>query len=148
MLEEALKKALANSFAFYVKAHGFHWNVEGPHFSQYHQLFGTIYEEVWEAVDTFAEHIRTLDIYAPNSMTRFMQLSEIEEQTKIPRATIMVRELLHDNEVVIHSLREAFNQAKDHKGLENFLAERLDAHEKHSWMLRSTAKTNRDQYED
>ena len=143
MLEDVLKKALADSFAFYVKAHFFHWNVEGPHFSSLHSLFGTIYEEVWEAVDTLAENIRTLDIYVPGSMSRFIQLTTIEEQDKIPRAEIMVRELLHDNEVVIHSLREALNAATDHKGLENFLADRIAAHEKHSWMLRSTAKISR-----
>ena len=143
MLEETLKRALADMFTFYVKSWGFHWNVEGPAFPSLHALFGTIYSETGEAIDAFAEHIRTLDIYAPGSMARFTQLTGIEEQTKIPRAAIMVRELLHDNEVLIHSLREAFNLAGDHKGLENFLAERLDHHEKYSWMLRSTAKTNR-----
>jgi starvation-inducible DNA-binding protein len=143
MLEDSLKKALADMFSFYVKSWGFHWNVEGPSFPSLHALFGTIYKETGEAIDDLAEHIRTLDIYAPGSMERFKQLSVIEEQLKIPRAAIMVRELLHDNEVVIHSLREAFNVAGDHKGLENFLSERLDAHEKFSWMLRATSKTAR-----
>jgi starvation-inducible DNA-binding protein len=143
MLEDSLKKALSDMFTFYVKSWGFHWNVEGPAFPSYHRLFGEIYKDVGEAIDALAEHIRTLDIYAPGSMERFKQLSVIEEQLQIPRATIMVRELLHDNEVVIHSLREAFNEAKDHKGLENFLAERLDMHEKFSWQLRSTSKTDR-----
>lgn len=143
MLEDSIKKALADSFAFYVKSWGFHWNVEGQSFVSLHKLFGEIYSEVGVGIDALAEHIRTLDIYAPNSMTRFMQLTSIEEQQKIPRAEIMIRELLHDNEVVIHSLREAFNNSGDHKGIENFLAERISAHEKHAWQLRSTSKVNR-----
>jgi len=143
MLEDNLKKALADMFSFYVKSWGFHWNVEGPAFVSLHRLFGDIYTEVGEGIDALAEHIRTLDIYAPGSMERFKQLSVIEEQTKIPRAAIMVRELLHDNEVVVHSLREAFNAASDHKGLENFLSERIDMHEKFSWQLRATSKSAR-----
>jgi len=63
-LVQAMKKSLADTFAFYLKAQGFHWNVEGPNFPQYHALFDTIYNEVYGSIDQFAEEIRSLDAYA------------------------------------------------------------------------------------
>jgi 5-methylcytosine-specific restriction endonuclease McrA len=43
-LSKALKIAFASEFSFYLKAHYFHWNVEGADFSQYHKLFGKEYD--------------------------------------------------------------------------------------------------------
>ena len=62
-LKQALKQAFANSFAFYLKAHYFHWNVEGMLFSQFHDFFGNIYQEVYASIDPFAENIRKIDSY-------------------------------------------------------------------------------------
>ena len=53
-----LKIAFASQYAFALKAQNFHWNVEGSDFYQLHQLFDTIYGEVYGAVDDFAENIR------------------------------------------------------------------------------------------
>ena len=36
---QELTKVLADSFAVYLKTHGYHWNVRGPNFSQLHALF-------------------------------------------------------------------------------------------------------------
>jgi starvation-inducible DNA-binding protein len=83
-LVEALKKAQATSFAFYLKAHNYHWNVEGSNFAEYHEFLKGLYEEVFGAVDTIAELIRTLDAYAPGSFTRFQQLSVIEDELSVP----------------------------------------------------------------
>jgi starvation-inducible DNA-binding protein len=33
------KVVMADTFKFYLRAHGYHWNVEGPDFLQYHELF-------------------------------------------------------------------------------------------------------------
>ena len=37
-LQQALKIAFATEYAFYLKAHYFHWNVEGADFYQYHKF--------------------------------------------------------------------------------------------------------------
>jgi starvation-inducible DNA-binding protein len=139
----ATKIAFANSFAFYLKAANYHWNVEGMFFVQLHELFGKIYEEVQGDLDRFAEEIRALDSYAPASFSRLGELSAIEDETKVPPATIMLERLLVDNEQVYNSLEQAFDFANraNLQGLANFLAERMDAHKKHGWMLRSTLKS-------
>ena len=141
-LIEKMKVLLGTAFSFYVKAHGFHWNVEGPDFSQYHELFGEIYEDVWNSVDDIAEHIRQLDEYAPGSLGRFYQLSTISDEANIPAAMEMVRKLLADNDKVLEALTDAYNEAESVKeiGLANFLQDRIIAHKKHAWKLRATTK--------
>jgi len=141
-LVQAMKKALADTFAFYLKAHGFHWNVEGRMFGQDHALFGAIYEEVYGSIDQFAEEIRTMDAYAPASFVRFSELTSIEDEVKILNAQGMFEKLLADNSVVLASVEQAYAlaEAAGNHGLSNFLAERQDAHAKHGWMLRATLK--------
>jgi len=142
MLSDNLKVLLASTNSLSIKAQNFHWNVEGDNFPQYHDFFGNFYEEVYSAVDKIAEYIRTLDSYAPGSLTRYAELTIIEDQTKIPRPNLMFAELLSDNGKMIDLLNGCFVSAEEEnkQGIANFIAERLDAHEKHGWMLRSILK--------
>ena len=141
-LVEALKKAQATSFAFYLKAHNYHWNVEGPNFAEYHEFLGDLYAEVFGAVDAIAEHCRTLDAYVPGSFSRFQELSSIEDELSVPTGRIMMSKLLIDNQRVIADLTIAFRaaEAAGKVGIANFLQDRIDIHEKHGWMLRSFTK--------
>ena len=146
MLADDLKTLLATEYAFVIKAQNFHWNVEGPDFAQYHQFFGDLYSEVYEnTIDQTAEYIRTLDVYTPGSFERFVELSVITGQTKIPRAMLMIQELADDNNAMLQILTQTFKSAVDenNEGIANFIAERLDAHNKHGWMLRSFLKGSR-----
>jgi starvation-inducible DNA-binding protein len=141
-LVQAMKKALADTFAFYLKAHGFHWNVEGRTFAQDHEFFGTIYEEVYGSLDKFAEEIRVMDAYAPASFARFSELTDIEDEIKILTAQGMFEKLLADNAIVMASVEQAYvlAEAARNFGLSDFLAGRQDAHAKHGWMIRATLK--------
>lgn len=141
-LAKAAKIAFASEFSFYLKAHNFHWNVEGVNFKQFHDLFGGIYEEVFESIDPFAEQIRALGSYMPGSYTRFSMLSQIEDETDILDAHSMVATLLADNEKMVELLKMVFKLSEENStyGFSNFIAERIDAHSKHGWMLRSILK--------
>jgi DNA-binding ferritin-like protein len=57
----------------------------------------------------------------------------------------MIEELLGNNTQVIDLLNQCFSEAEqeNQQGIANFIAERLDAHGKHSWMLRSFLKESR-----
>lgn len=147
MLVEHLKTLLATSYAFVIKAQNFHWNVEGTNFPQYHQFFGDIYNEVYgNAIDQTAELVRQLDSYAPGSLIRFQELSKIADQTKIPRAELMLVELHADNQTLLEMWKAAFPVAEqeDQQGIADFIAGRIDAHGKHAWMLRSILKRTRE----
>ena len=141
-LIEIMRKVLADTFAMYLKAHNYHWNVEGSNFPQYHDFFGNLYQELHGAVDPIAEEIRALDAYVPGSLSRFLELTEIEDELSIPNGVEMARRLIVDNQKVIMTLDMAFKLADelDQQGLADFIAGRLDAHKKHGWMLRSITK--------
>ncbi len=138
----ALKSAFASEYAFALKAQNFHWNVEGPLFSQLHELFERIYNEVYGSIDTFAEQLRALQVYTPASLQKFSMLSIVKDENEVPDFQGMLRELLVDSDKMAEIFRITFDmaeQAGDH-GLSNFLADRQDAHKKHSWMLRASLK--------
>jgi len=141
-LIKATKIAFATEFSFYLKAHYFHWNVEGPDFKEYHDLFGVIYEEVYGSIDDFAENIRKLGSYTPGSYTRLSMLSQIEDETEVPPVNAMVQELLTDSDKTVKVFKMVYDLAEreGEHGLSNFLAERMDAHRKHSWMLRASSR--------
>lgn len=145
MLADDLKTLLATEYAFVIKAQNFHWNVEGPDFAQLHDFFGNLYEEAYASIDPTAEYIRTLDQYTPGSFERFAEMSLILGQTKIPRASLMIEELLTDNQTIIDLLNQCFasSEEENQQGIADFIASRLDAHNKHGWMLRSFTKVDR-----
>ena len=141
-LIKAAKIAFASQFTFYLKAHFFHWNVEGINFQELHSLFETIYSEVYGTVDEFAEKIRSLDAYTPASFSRLSMLSEIADETQVLPPEGMIAELLADCENMCVVLKKVYDmaEAEGEHGFSNFLAERLDAFKKHAWMLRSSLR--------
>jgi starvation-inducible DNA-binding protein len=141
-LVQLTRIAFSSTFSFYVKAHSFHWNVEGRDFYEYHKLFEEIYEEVYGSIDTFAENIRKLDAYMPTSYHTLSMLTRIEDEDRVPNKDQMVQELLMDSEKILIILKKNYNaaEAAGEHGLSNFLAERMDAHKKHAWFLRASIK--------
>ena len=142
-LVAALKVYLANSYEMYFLAHGFHWNVEGRDFQQYHDFFGGIYEEVYDTVDDTAENIRKLGEYAPSNFKELLTASSVPE-TSITGTAIssMLSSLEAANAEVMDSIRAAYNLANtaDEIGLSNYLQDRYDQHAKIRWKIRSASK--------
>lgn len=140
ILVEKMQKLLATSFAMYLKAHQFHWNVEGQDFHQYHDFFGDLYNEIWGSVDTTAEQIRALGAKAKGSLADFKELSAVRDQMTPLTIQQMNAELYRDNETVISVLNEVHEEAEKVKayGLLNYIEGRIDTHKKHSWMLRAS----------
>ena len=141
-LIQQMKVYLADNVSFGMKAQQFHWNVEGDDFAQHHDFLGNLYQEVDGVIDQIGEYIRTLDAYAPLGPRRIAELTTIEEADVAPYAMVMIRTLYNDNNKVIQSITEAFRLAERYNeiGLSNFLQDRVAAHKKHHWMLRSILK--------
>jgi starvation-inducible DNA-binding protein len=139
-LIEAMKRLFATNYQYYVKAHGFHVNVVGADFVQYHQLFSEVYEFADEATDTIGEHIRVLQGIAPFSLKRIMELGDIKDSDKVPAALQMVKELLDDSQTVMNHYEEVHDMAVEYKqyGLINFIEGEMDSLGKIMWKLRST----------
>jgi starvation-inducible DNA-binding protein len=141
-LIQQLKVILGTNFALYLKSHGFHWNIEGANFPQYHDFLNGFYNEVWNQNDPIAEHIRQLDSYAPGSLERMLELADLEESQNIPMALAMMTELKRDNDRFIIHLRAGIVAAEqaNEPAIGNFLQDLLGAHQKKAWMLRSIIK--------
>ena len=142
-LVSTMQRCLANTFVFYFKVHGFHWNVEGLNFPTYHGFFGDLYEELHGAVDPMAEEIRALDVYAPSGLNELYKYATISDSDfKGSALRDMLAASLQDNATIIADLTVAFAAAtKENKqGLADFIAGRIDTHKKHEWMLRSCLK--------
>lgn len=140
MLQDTMKTILANTVVLKYKAQGYHWNVKGMFFPQLHDFFGKLYEEVDGAIDPTAEEIRTLGIDAPMGLGSFMAFRTIQDGTAT-EPTAMIMDLYQSNLEMINLLTRAFEESESAKkyGMNDFLGGRIDAHEKHSWMLRTIA---------
>jgi len=139
---DALSRLLADTYGLYLKTHNFHWNVEGPMFNTLHLMFMEQYTELWNALDTIAERIRSLGYPAPGSYKAFAKLSSIEDEEGVPQALAMVRQLVKGHEAVARTARAAFGPAgkAGDESSADLLTQRLQIHEKTAWMLRSLLK--------
>ena len=141
-LTNSLKSLLADSVTMYFVAQGFHWNVEGPDFYQYHGLFQEIYEDVYSSIDPLAEDIRKLGEYAPFTLSKFSDLRTVEPKDVKPEPKAMTKELMRINDALIESIDKALKDAEkaNEQGIMDFLAGRDDMHKKWRWMLSASAK--------
>jgi starvation-inducible DNA-binding protein len=105
-----------------------------------------LYEDVSTTIDPIAEYIRILGSYTPGSLTRYAELSIIEDQIKIPRAQLMFAESLQDCEKMLELVTAMFDEAasENQHGIENYMAELQDLYGKKAWFIRSTLKTERE----
>lgn len=137
-----LKVLLSDVVTFYFKAHGYHWNVEGDDFPQFHSFFEAIYEDVYGSIDPIAENIRKCGDYAPYRLERFLQYRTLGDANVVPEEVAMSTDLYQSNAQVIVTLQAAFDSAMENnkQGIANFLADRLDQHDKWDWQLRAVIK--------
>ena len=139
-IADGLSHLLADTYTLYLTTHNFHWNVTGPMFNTLHLMFMGQYTELWNAVDTIAERIRSLGHAAPGSYAQFGALASIKDAPAVPpKAMDMVRILVTGHEAVARTARGMFPLA-DKAGDEptaDLLTQRLTVHEQTAWMLRS-----------
>ena len=135
-IADGLSRLLADTYAVYLKTHGYHWNVRGPNFASLHTLFMTQYTEMWNAIDLVAERIRALGELAPQGYGAFGKLSGIQDGDPSKSADAMLQELLADHATLIATAKAAREGADDVTAA--VIDARIDAHQKHAWMIRAT----------
>jgi starvation-inducible DNA-binding protein len=146
----SLYNLLAEATAFYLKAHGAHWNVVGDDFATYHDLFGEIYEDVHGSLDPIAESLRKLNSPAPAELKDLARMTVSSEMAEGYEAESLAKALYAANESLLEVIMVAFKAANDlnQQGIANFLAERQDMHQKWSWQLRSSLAEEEDEATD
>jgi starvation-inducible DNA-binding protein len=141
-LVASLKRVQANVAFMYTKAHGYHWNVEGILFKQFHAFFLEIYEDVYSSLDTFSENLRRLGVYAPYKMMDWMGNSNMNYEDLSTSPIPMLQSLEATNLVMLDSLNDLFTKANaaGEQGLCNFVAERIDQHKFWDWQIKASLK--------
>ena len=137
-----LKKVLADSFAVYLKTHGYHWNVRGPQFFGLHNMLEQQYRDMWAALDEIAERMRALGELAPQGCAAFANHTGVKDGDPEKDALGMVEELVGDHGTLIATLRGALEVAVEagDEATVDLLTQRLAFHEKTAWMLRATSQ--------
>lgn len=141
-MEQMLKQLLSDTVALKFKAHGYHWNVQGKDFSQFHEFFSDIYQDYDAATDLLAEWLRKLGFIAPSDLLFFYNTTTVTESISSLDPVDMSVDLLLSNDQVTAKFKqgvEAATASGEH-ALANFFAERMDMHQKWHWQL--TATTN------
>ena len=142
-LVDALVKLQSLVVKMYGQAHGYHWNVEGAGFPQYHKFLLKIYSDVYDSIDPISENLRKLGAKAPFGVKEWNDNSDLEiNDSEGINSKQMFQELLQTNTIVLAMLKRTFDISNeiDEQGICNFIAERIDQHQFWQWQLTATLK--------
>lgn len=142
-LINTLKRLLADNIALKFKSHGYHWNVEGDEFKQFHDFFAEIYENFDDATDTYAEWLRIFKEYAPYRLVDFFDSSNVSEPMIVGDVQPMLADLYTSIETHIIDLVAAGRAANaaGEFGLANFFADQQTISQKFCWQIRASMET-------
>lgn len=143
-LAPQLAKLLADAVNLSYLAQGAHWNVKGSDFYQMHEFFGEIYEDVSSSIDPLGENILKLGYDAPYLLSDFSTFTSIKPMRVTTGDKIEFAQALYvANQEMIGCLNTAYKIADgcNQQGVADFLAGRIDMHQKWEWQLRSTLGT-------
>jgi starvation-inducible DNA-binding protein len=139
-LAKLLACILADNVTIHYLAHGYHWNVKGPEFIQFHDFFEELYEDAAEAEDPIAENIRKLGFDAPHFLLELAALSCIEVRPASGDPMEMSANLYMAYVAHCAKLNDAFAVANaiSAQGIADFLASRIDIVDKWIWQIGTT----------
>ena len=141
---DALNKLLSDEHVLYIKTRNAHWNVEGPDFASVHKFFESQYDELEGIIDSVAERIRSIGHYAEGTMSEYLKLTQLSEESREGNdSQSYIKDLLSDHEAVIIELREnitRFAEDLHDLGTSDFITGIMETHEKLAWMLRAHLK--------
>lgn len=134
-----LRNLFADNFVIYYKAHGFHFNVEGPTFAQDHALLEEIYTFLWEQHDSLGEQIRQMDKPAPSSLKAVLDISEVTECLKFGESSKeMFTELSDDFDTLHRNAQWLFEASEGYGGLNTFIGDYTRDLGKLHWKIKAT----------
>ena len=138
-LYKLLSDAQSSLFVLFHKTWAFHWNVVGSDFTQLHQLFGEQYNTMFEEIDRLSEHMRYLNVKPLSSLSRMLEVTQIQEAASSTTANNMLSELLENNEKFCDMMREISEEAEEQKSYAtaNLVQDLMESHGKFIWMLRA-----------
>ena len=146
MITDKLRISLSNHIEASLIVKGYHWNIEGLDFQQFHNLFDEIYEDYYEQIDTLAEYIRAIsdtNDYV-NGSVEIVALNKTRVSHPLvgDKAELMVGQIIIINNALINDFMELMKEPPSSKvyGLQNYAQDRLNALTKLNWKLLAITK--------
>ena len=102
---------LANFQLYYQNLRGIHWNIKGRAFFDLHVKFEELYNDANIKVDEIAERILTLRYHPKSQYSDYLKISSLKESDSIKSDDQMVKEILHDHEILLKQMSVTINQA-------------------------------------
>ncbi len=139
---DVLSRLLADEFLLYTKTLGAHWNLEGHDFHTKHLFFEEHYNSIRKMIDSVAERIRKIGLYAPATLGQFLELTHLSEKENSGESSqYYIKLLLEDHDTIIQFIRENISKVEEEfedAGTADFLTGLMQEHEEMAWMLRAS----------
>lgn len=141
--DQIMLNVVGTTYDLLILIHGYHWNVRGQDFQQYHQYYAELYNGLFEDVDQYAEHLRSMDTNAPvgiMALNRYSKLATDEESESF----VSIQGTLNEIYFGFNQLKDLVGLAQKYAGregytsLQNFLQEKIDGYNKILWQLKSS----------
>jgi starvation-inducible DNA-binding protein len=140
-LADQLSKILADEYVIYTKTRNAHYNVTSSKLYDKHKFFEVQFRQLDELIDKVAERIRIIGHFAPASLKKYLELTQLSEMMHEKKDGIgYIKELLMDHESIIIELRKnikSFAINFENVGTSDFIDGIIKEHEKMAWFHRA-----------
>lgn len=137
MIDKKLKNLFSDNFTVYTKAHGYHFNVVGPDFFEYHKLFQEVYDYLYEQHDVIGELLRQNQIVVPADLRSICEATVMDCEFGNPPALKMIDDLYKDIEMLIASAEDVY-KCCENAAIETVMGDYSVGLNKLCWFLRSS----------
>lgn len=131
-----LNDLLANYSTLYQNVRGYHWNVTGDKFFEFHLKFEELYNDLFIKIDEVAERILTLGYTPKHKFTDYLKEASIPESNEVTNGYKSVEEILAAFKILLSKQRHILELAGDinDEGTNAQMSDYIRAQEKMVWM--------------
>ena len=116
--------------------------MEGHDFHTKHLFFEEHYNSIRKTIDSVAERIRKIGLYAPATLGKFLELTHLSEKEAFGNSSQnYIQMLLEDHDTIIQFIRVNISKVEEEyedAGTADFLTGLMQEHEAMAWMLRAS----------
>jgi starvation-inducible DNA-binding protein len=132
-----LANLIADNFLAYFNAHVYHFNVVGPDFVQYHDLFSEVYEYLFENHDTLSEQLRQMKVKVPGNIKGYLEDSVVNSSAMAVSIKDMLTNTCDDLDAILKSSQKLYEEAgvEGHGALETYIGDYMTGVSKLKWKV-------------
>jgi starvation-inducible DNA-binding protein len=134
-----LANLIADNFLAYFNAHVYHFNVVGPDFVQYHNLFSEVYEYLFENHDSLSEQLRQMKVKVPGNLKNYLTDSVVNSSATASGVKDMLKNTCEDLDAILQSSQKLYEEAgaEGHGALETYIGDYMTGVSKLKWKVDS-----------